>query len=119
MFSRLSLSSRIFRRLLTLNGSCTQRSYQKLKLSKQQGFGQIPHFSTTVKMSSIGGGAGISAGLYALVSNPAQGAAKPEEADEKRYVTSMYELHVRHTLTPYTNVKTSFEERKGFHKPLG
>ena len=23
-----------------------------------------------------------------------------------RYVTSMYELHVRHTLTSYTNVKT-------------
>lgn len=35
-------------------------------------------------MSSIGG-AGIGAGLYAVVSNPAQMAAKPEEADQKRH----------------------------------
>jgi hypothetical protein len=35
-------------------------------------------------MSSIGGGA-IGAGLYAVVSNPAQVAARPEEADEKKH----------------------------------
>ncbi|KNG49699.1 zn-dependent hydrolase oxidoreductase [Stemphylium lycopersici] len=45
-----------------------------------------PRFSTTttVKMSSIGG-ASIGAGLYAAVSNPAQIAARPEEAEEKRH----------------------------------
>ncbi|KAI4655506.1 hypothetical protein J4E93_000218 [Alternaria ventricosa] len=35
-------------------------------------------------MSSVGG-ASIGVGLYAVVSNPAQIAAKPEEADEKRH----------------------------------
>jgi N-acyl-phosphatidylethanolamine-hydrolysing phospholipase D len=35
-------------------------------------------------MSSIGG-ASIGVGLYAAVSNPAQVAAKPEDADEKKH----------------------------------
>ncbi|KAI8936808.1 hypothetical protein NX059_006048 [Plenodomus lindquistii] len=44
--------------------------------------------TTTVKMSSVGGvGAGITAGLYAVVSNPAAavGLTEPEEAKEKRH----------------------------------
>jgi hypothetical protein len=75
--ARLSLSSRLVRRILR-----TSRNYRGLE--KHQRFWQIPHFATTVKMSSIGG-ATIGAGLYAAVSNPAQLAAKPEEADEKRH----------------------------------
>jgi N-acyl-phosphatidylethanolamine-hydrolysing phospholipase D len=80
MSSRLPLSARIPRRLL--RGSQTQRRYQSI--NKPPGFWQKPQFSTTVKMSSIGG-ASIGVGLYAAVSNPAQVAAKPEEADEKRH----------------------------------
>lgn len=47
-------------------------------------FWQKPQFSTTIKMSSIGG-AGIGAGLYAAVSNPSQIAAQPEEAAAKAH----------------------------------
>ena len=75
--SRLALSSRVIRRLFS-----ESRNYRKL--GKHQSFWQTPHFNTTVKMSSIGG-ASIGVGLYAAVSNPAQIAAKPEEADEKRH----------------------------------
>lgn len=47
---------------------------------------QTPAFAYTVKMSSAGLGAGIgSAGLYAVVSNPAQVGAKPEEAAELKH----------------------------------
>jgi hypothetical protein len=45
---------------------------------------QQPHFNTTIKMSSIGG-ASIGAGLYAMVSNPAQIAAEPEDAKDKAH----------------------------------
>lgn len=75
--SRLSLPSRIIRRLLS-----ESRHYQVW--GKRQPFWQKPHFARTLKMSSIGG-ASIGVGLYAVVSNPAQIAAKPEEADEKRH----------------------------------
>lgn len=47
-------------------------------------FWQKPQFSTTVKMSSIGG-AGIGAGLYAAVSNPGQVLSQPEEAAAKAH----------------------------------
>ena len=75
--SRLSLSSRVIRRLFS-----ESRTYRKL--GKYQSFWQTPHFGTTITMSSIGG-ASIGAGRYAVVSNPAQIAAKPEEADEKKH----------------------------------
>jgi N-acyl-phosphatidylethanolamine-hydrolysing phospholipase D len=77
MSSRLSLSTRIPRRLF--RGSQTHQS-----TNKPPGFWQTPRFSTTVRMSSLGG-ASVGVGLYAAVSNPAQVAAKPEEADEKRH----------------------------------
>lgn len=54
------------------------------KTGKVRVFWQAPSFSTTVKMSSISG-AGIGAGLYAVVSNPAQIGTQPEEAAEKRH----------------------------------
>jgi len=45
-----------------------------------------PRFlGSRVKMSSIGGGAGVGMGLYAAVGNPAQVASQPEEAAEKRH----------------------------------
>jgi hypothetical protein len=75
--SRPLLSSRFIRSLLSESRNCQT-------LGKLQRFWQTPHFSTTAKMSSIGG-ASIGVGLYAAVSNPAQIAAKPEEADEKRH----------------------------------
>ncbi|KAF1837059.1 Metallo-hydrolase/oxidoreductase [Decorospora gaudefroyi] len=80
MSSRFWHLSRTIRCLL--NNSQAQRRDQNI--SKPPTFGQRPQFSTTVKMSSIGG-ASIGAGLYAAVSNPAQTAARPEEADEKRH----------------------------------
>jgi hypothetical protein len=48
---------------------------------------QSPHFNYTVKMSSVAGAAASigSAGLYAVVGNPAQVGAKPEEADAKAH----------------------------------
>jgi hypothetical protein len=48
---------------------------------------QKPRFPFTVKMSSVAGGATAmgSAGLYAVVSNPAQIGARPEEAAEKAH----------------------------------
>ncbi|KAF5848645.1 hypothetical protein GGP41_009724 [Bipolaris sorokiniana] len=57
--------------------------YQR-KARSYQCFLQTPQFSTTIKMSSIGGAA-IGAGLYAAVSNPAQIAATPEDAADKRH----------------------------------
>lgn len=47
-------------------------------------FWKTPKFSTTVKMSSVGG-AGVGAGLYAVVSNPAQIGAQPKEAEGKAH----------------------------------
>ena len=47
---------------------------------------QAPKFGTTVKMSTAGGiGAAASVALYAVVSNPAQVAAVPEDAHEKKH----------------------------------
>jgi len=47
---------------------------------------QTPKFSTTVRMSTAGGvSAAASAALYAVVSNPAQVAAVPEDAREKNH----------------------------------
>lgn len=45
---------------------------------------QTPQFHRTIKMSAGGLGVG-SAGLYAVVTNPAQIGAKPEGADEKKH----------------------------------
>ncbi|UPX14123.1 uncharacterized protein EKO05_0004614 [Ascochyta rabiei] len=72
------MSLRLFRRLLKLSNT--------LPSAKQQtgSFWQKPHFTTTIKMSSLGG-AGISTGLYAAVSNPSQIAAQPEEAAAKAH----------------------------------
>ncbi|KAH6872822.1 beta-lactamase superfamily domain-containing protein [Alternaria rosae] len=75
--SRLPLLSRIIRKLFS-----ESRNYHIL--GKLQPRWQTPHFARTLKMSSIGG-ASIGVGLYAVVSNPVQIAAKPEEADEKRH----------------------------------
>jgi hypothetical protein len=75
-----SMSFRSFRRLL--KQSNTYRSFRSS--TTQQTFWQKPQFSTTIKMSSIGG-AGIGAGLYAAVTNPAQIAAQPEEAAQKAH----------------------------------
>src|SRR5689334_8337189 len=74
------MSLRSFRCLLrSLNANRTLQNS-----AKQQPFWQKHHFSTTVQMSSIGG-AGIGAGLYAVVSNPRQIAAQPEEAAAKAH----------------------------------
>lgn len=79
MSSRESI--RMFVRRL-LNGSGLQRSYQET--SRRQFFWQSPQFSTSAKMSSLSG-AGIGTGWYAVVSNPAQIGAVPEDAGEKKH----------------------------------
>jgi hypothetical protein len=49
-------------------------------------FWQTPQFGFTFKMSSAGIGAGLgSAGLYAVVTNPASIGAVPEDYEEKRH----------------------------------
>lgn len=75
------MSSRfqIFRRLVT-----GPQASRIPKTTRGPVFWQKPHFSTTVKMSSIGG-AGVGIGLHAIVSNPAQVAAQPEEAKDKAH----------------------------------
>lgn len=54
------------------------------KLSGNGAFWQKPHFTTTIKMSSIGG-AGIGAGFYAVVSSPAQMVSQPEGTEDKAH----------------------------------
>jgi hypothetical protein len=77
MSSRLSFQ--LFIRFVT--GPCQKR----LQSTRYIAFWhKPPHFSTTLKMSSIGG-AGIGAGLYAAVSTPTQGAAQPEDATDKAH----------------------------------
>lgn len=76
------MSLRSFQRFIISSGA-----YRSIRSSAKQQVGpfwQKPQISTTVKMSSIGG-AGIGAGLYAAVSNPAQIAAQPEEAAAKAH----------------------------------
>lgn len=80
MSSVVSLWSRRLR-LQVKDARSTQ--FQR-KARNHQDFWQTPRFSTTVKMSSIGG-ASIGAGLYAVVSNPAQIAARPEEAEARSH----------------------------------
>lgn len=46
---------------------------------------QKPRFAFTVKMSSAGAAGIGAAGLYAIVSNPAQIGARPEEAEERSH----------------------------------
>jgi N-acyl-phosphatidylethanolamine-hydrolysing phospholipase D len=55
-----------------------------LLASRRRFWQRPPHFSTTAKMSSIGG-AGIVASLYAVVSNPVQTAAAPEDVGAKAH----------------------------------
>lgn len=76
----MSLGS--FRRFL--NSSIVYRNIQNSARQRTGTFWQKPHFSTTVTMSSFGG-AGIGAGLYAAVSNPAQVLSQPEEAAAKAH----------------------------------
>jgi N-acyl-phosphatidylethanolamine-hydrolysing phospholipase D len=70
--------------------SFSSRTFSKPKFhakSKSTSSWATPHFANTVKMSSIVGSAvGIgSAGLYAVVSNPAQMGAEPEDAKDKAH----------------------------------
>jgi N-acyl-phosphatidylethanolamine-hydrolysing phospholipase D len=60
------------------------RASKLSNITPRRALWQNPRFSTTVKMSSMGG-AGIGAGLYAMVSNPAQVAAQPEDAKDKAH----------------------------------
>ena len=76
------MSLRLFRGLL--KSSITHRNIPNSAKKSATAFWQTPHLSTTAKMSSVGG-AGLGAGLYAVVSNPASVGAKPEEADEKAH----------------------------------
>ena len=74
----------LWSRRLRLQAKDAQSVRFQRKARTCQTFWQTPQFSTTVRMSSIGG-ASIGAGLYAVVSNPAQIAARPEEADARRH----------------------------------
>lgn len=66
----------------TYSHSCSQPFGRGTK----KNFWQTPQFGFTIKMSSAGLGGGLgSAGLYAVVTNPAQVGAKPEEADELKH----------------------------------
>ena len=64
--------------------ACSPGILRASKLSGNRAFWQKPQFTTTVKMSSIGG-AGIGAGLYAVVSSPSQMASQPEGTDDKAH----------------------------------
>lgn len=75
--------SPLFSRRL-LNSSIAYRNIQNSIKQRAGPFWRTPQFSTTVKMSSIGG-AGIGAGLYAAVSNPAQILSQPEDAAAKAH----------------------------------
>jgi hypothetical protein len=77
------MSLRLFRRFLNIN-TTAHRSLHHSTRQAPGPFWQKPQFSTTVKMSSIGG-AGIGAGLYAAVSNPGQVLSQPEEAAAKAH----------------------------------
>lgn len=74
----------IFSRRLRLQVNEARLTQYRRKARSYQCFLQTPQFSTTIKMSSIGG-ATIGAGLYAAVSNPAQIGATPEDAADKRH----------------------------------
>jgi hypothetical protein len=77
------MSPRSLRRFLSTNTNAYRSSHHPTKQIPGY-FWQKPRFSTTVKMSSIGG-AGIGAGLYAAVSNPGQVLSQPEEAAAKAH----------------------------------
>lgn len=73
-----------FRCFFTSNRSIIYRNVRSSAKQTSGPLWQKPQFSTTVKMSSIGG-AGIGAGLYAAVSNPGQVLSQPEEAAAKAH----------------------------------
>lgn len=77
------MSLRLFRRFLNTNTNAYWSSHRSTTQIPGP-FWQKPQFSTTAKMSSIGG-AGIGAGLYAAVSNPGQVLSQPEEAAAKAH----------------------------------
>jgi hypothetical protein len=98
------MSLRLFRGLL--KGSITPRNIPNSAKKSAAAFWQTPHFSTTAKMSSVGG-AGLGAGLYAVVSNPSQVLSQPEEAAAKAHhlkngkgFTNPWESYTE--LTPFT-----------------
>jgi N-acyl-phosphatidylethanolamine-hydrolysing phospholipase D len=98
------MSLRLFRGLL--KGSVTPRNIPNSAKKSAAAFWQTPHFSTTAKMSSVGG-AGLGAGLYAVVSNPSQVLSQPEEAAAKAHhlkngkgFTNPWESYTE--LTPFT-----------------
>lgn len=76
------MSLRLFKGLL--KSSITHRNIPNSAKKSAAAFWQTPHFSTTAKMSSVGG-AGLGAGLYAVVSNPSQVLSQPEEAAAKAH----------------------------------
>lgn len=77
----LARSSRVLKPLVT---RLWTSSIRQKGVRKPQIFWQTPAFTTTVKMSSMGG-ASIGAGLYAVVSSPAQIGTQPEEAKERQH----------------------------------
>ncbi|KAF2865985.1 beta-lactamase superfamily domain-containing protein [Massariosphaeria phaeospora] len=98
-FSAPRLTFTAFRRLLRTSTAPTRGSRTRTSSStrEQQHYSskrqpvfwkrywQAPKFSTTAKMSSVGGMGVGSAALYAVVSNPAQMGARPDEAEEKKH----------------------------------
>lgn len=61
-------------------------SFKVLQPRAGTAFWATPRFSTTVKMSSIGGaGVGVGSVMYAAISTPVQRAAEPEEAKDKKH----------------------------------
>jgi hypothetical protein len=60
------------------------RLLKSARAPRNPAFWQRPQFSTTIKMSSIGG-AGIGAGFYAVVSSPVRIAAQPEGSEDKAH----------------------------------
>ena len=98
------MSLRLFRRLP--KSSITHSNTPNCVKKSAAAFWQTPQFSTTAKMSSIGG-AGLGAGLYAVVSNPSQVLSQPEEAAAKAHhlkngkgFTNPWESYTE--LTPFT-----------------
>jgi hypothetical protein len=56
----------------------------RASITGNRAFWQKPHFTKTIKMSSIGG-AGVGAGFYAVVSSPAQIVTQPEGTEDKAH----------------------------------
>jgi hypothetical protein len=98
------LSSRALIRARFFRGYHNTSSPSSPSSSSSSSWWQTPRFSFTVKMSSLAGGA-ASAALYAVVSNPTQVGAKPEEAAAKAH-------HLRNG-KGFTNPWDSYEDMSG------